>query len=312
MHSNTADKAEEVPREQEQNYIEKEDPNNPENPQPQEEEPKEGFEPQEENKKIFVKNIPYSTTDEQFQEFFSKFGTVVKAEIRKRENGDSMGIGFVEFADMDEKRNAMTASKEELTLDDRVLDIREARSDTGLDSKTIYVGNISYQTNEEMLRKFFEDFCQDLKGNFKVNVKTNSFNGGPKGYAYIEFENEEDIANALKANGEKLDGKELIVQMKRPRVPRRPFRGGRFQSNMGGRRGGFQRRYDYGGRERDRDRDRGREREGYYRIRNERDRDRRERERMDRDRDRSNRDRDRSDRDRDRDRRNMRMDRNQV
>lgn len=336
MHSNTSDKAEEVPREQEQNYIEKEDPNNPENPQPQEEEPKEGFEPQEENKKIFVKNIPYSTTDEQFQEFFSKFGKVVKAEIRKRENGDSMGIGFVEFADMDEKRNAMTASKEELTLDDRVLDIREARSDTGLDSKTIYVGNISYQTNEEMLRKFFEDFCQDLKGNFKVNVKTNSFNGGPKGYAYIEFENEEDIANALKANGEKLDGKELIVQMKRPRVPRRPFRGGRFQSNMGGRRGGFQRRYDYGGRDRDRDRfyndrddrerfrersrshersrdrdrrrdrgerdrdrdrDRGREREGYYRIRNERDRDRGERERMDRDRDR---DRDRSNRDRDR------------
>lgn len=52
MHSNTTDKAEEVPREQEQNYIEKEDPNNPENPQPQEEEPKEGFEPQEENKKF--------------------------------------------------------------------------------------------------------------------------------------------------------------------------------------------------------------------------------------------------------------------
>ena len=55
------------------------------------------------------------------------------------------------------------------------------------------------------------DFCPNLKGNFKVNMKTNSFNGGQKGYAYIEFENDEDIANALKANGEKLGDKELIV-----------------------------------------------------------------------------------------------------
>ena len=228
MHSNNSEKAEEVQREQDQNYIEKEDPNNLDNPHPQEEEPKQEFESQEENKKIFVKNVSYSTTDEQFQEFFSKFGSIVKAEIRKRENGASMGTGFVEFATLDDKKNAMTASKEDLILDGRELDVREARMDTGLDSKTIYVGNISVKTDADLLRKFFMDFCPNLKGNFKVNMKTNSFNGGQKGYAYIEFENDDDIANALKANGEKLDDRELIVQMKRPRAQRRPFRGGRL------------------------------------------------------------------------------------
>ena len=342
MHSNNSEKAEEVQREQDQNYIEKEDPNNLDNPHPQEEEPKQEFESQEENKKIFVKNVSYSTTDEQFQEFFSKFGSIVKAEIRKRENGASMGTGFVEFATLDDKKNAMTASKEELILDGRELDVREARMDTGLDSKTIYVGNISVKTDADLLRKFFMDFCPNLKGNFKVNMKTNPFNGGQKGYAYIEFENDDDIANALKANGEKLDDRELIVQMKRPRAQRRPFRGGRFPSNMGGRRGGYGRRFDYGGRDRDRerdrerednyrdyhdrgrersrshersrdrdrrrdrgerDRDRGREREGYYRMRNERDRDR-DRERGERERmDRDRiRERDRPNRDRERDR----------
>ena len=47
----------------------------------------------------------------------------------------------------------------------------------------------------------------------------------------------------------------LIVQMKRPRVPRRCFREdeGHFPSNIGSRRGGFDRRYDFVGRERDRD-----------------------------------------------------------
>lgn len=297
MHSNNSEKAEEVHEDQEQNYIEKENPNYLENPPAQEEDPKEESEPQEENKKIFVKNISYSTTDEHFQEFFSKFGSIAKAEIRKKENGDSMGIGFVEFTNMEDKKNVMAASREELTLDDRVLDIREARPDTGLDSKTIYVGNISYKTDEEMLRKFFMDFCPNLKGNFKVNVKMNAYNGGPKGYAYIEFENEEDIKNALKANGEKLDERDLIVQMKRPRVPRRPFRGGRFPSNIGRGRGGYGRRYDYGGRERDRER----ERDRYYNYRDDHERIRERSRSHERSRDRERR-RDRGDRDRERDR----------
>ena len=104
MHSNNSEKAEEVQRDQEENYIEKEDPNNLINSQPQEEEPKEGFEPQEENRKIFVKNIPFSTTDEQFQDYFSKFGQITKAEIRKKENGGSMGMGFIVLANMEDKR----------------------------------------------------------------------------------------------------------------------------------------------------------------------------------------------------------------
>ena len=337
MHSNNSEKAEDIPNGQDQNYIEKEEEDNLENLQPQEEDPKEDFQSSEENKKIFVKNIPYSTTDERFQEFFSKFGPISKAEIKKRENGLSMGIGFIEFTNMEDKRNAMNATKEDLTIEGRILELREARPDTGIDSKTVYIGHISEKTDEDMLRKFIMEYCPNLKGNFKVNIKTD-YNGNPKGYAYIEFENEEDIDNVLKANGAKLDDRDVLVQMKRPRAPRRPFRGGRFQSNVGGRRGGYGRKYDYGGRDRERDRsrdrdynyrdyrvrersrshdrsrdrdrrrdrgdrdrerdrDRGRDRESFYRMRNDRDRDRNERDRMDRDRER---DRERQNRDRER------------
>ena len=49
-------------------------------------------------------------------------------------------------------------------------------------SKTLYVGNISYKTTEEGLKKFFSDFCPNLKGNFKVNIQKN-YNGSHKGYA---------------------------------------------------------------------------------------------------------------------------------
>ena len=289
---------------------------------PQEEDIKENMiEPPEENKKIFVKNIPFATTEAQLTEFFARFGNVVKSEIMKRENGSSSGLGIVEFASAEDKKNVLMANRDELVIDGRLLDVKEAKTDRMDYSKTIYVGNLSYNTNEEALKKFFVDFCQNLKGDFKVNIQRN-YNGNPKGHAYIEFENMEDIENALKANGQKLDDRILTVEMKKSRGmggPRGRGRG-RYQGGIG-RRGGFgNRRYDHG-RDRDRDnyyRDRDRSRGRSYDRNRERERSRdrerdRERERRrdrgdrgDRERDRERdryRDKDRGDRDReDRDR----------
>ena len=157
MHSNNSEKAEELQREEEQAGAGVEDQNNLIDSQPQEDEPKERYEPQEENRKIFVKNIPFTTTDEQFQDFFSKFGPITKAEIRKKENGNSMGIGFIEFANMEDKRTVMNMNKEDLVIEGRLLNIREARPDTGVDAKTLYVGNIPYKIDEETVEELIED-----------------------------------------------------------------------------------------------------------------------------------------------------------
>ena len=297
MQENTSPKGEEISQDQKQNFIEKEDPNNLMNSRPQEEDQKSGYEPQEENKKIFVKNLPYSTTDEQLAEFFSKFGRVIKAETRKNENGISIGVGFVEFENMEDKKKAMDANGDDLILDKRELHIREARPDTGLDSRTLYVGNISYKTTKDMLQKFFLDTCPNIKGNFRINLKTNNFNGDSRGYAYVEFDNDEDLACALKANGEKLEERELRVEMKKPPGQRGGFRGRPFRGGMGGRRGGYSHRYEW----RERGRYGGKEREIYYNRDRSRDRER-DRDRGDRDRDRDRGDRDRGDRDRERER----------
>lgn len=255
----------------------------------------------EETKKIFVKNIPYNVDDTELNGFFSTYGKVIKAEVIKRGDGSSSGAGFVEFVDVEDKRKVLGMNVGSLILKERTLEVKEARPEMDY-SKTLYVGNLSYKTTEESLKKFFTDFCQDLKGNFKVSIQTQP-NGKAKGYAYVEFENEEDITNALKINGEKLDDRNLTVEMKKFRGmggPRGRSRG-RFQRGIG-RRGGFaNRRYDYGrenyyrgnrGRSRSRSHDRSRERE---RSR-ERDRDKRrgDRDRGERDRYRDNRDRERN------------------
>lgn len=78
-------------------------------------------------KKLFVGNISWNTTDEQLNELFSQYGTVDEAVIIKnRMTGRSKGFGFVTFANAEEADAAIEAlnGKE---LDGRELVVNEAR-----------------------------------------------------------------------------------------------------------------------------------------------------------------------------------------
>lgn len=51
-------------------------------------------------KKIYVGNLPFSTTSESLTEVFGRFGTVDSSKIIiDRETGRSKGFGFVEMSD---------------------------------------------------------------------------------------------------------------------------------------------------------------------------------------------------------------------
>lgn len=59
------------------------------------------------SKKLYVGNLPFSTSDENLSDLFADYGTVVSAKIiTDRETGRSRGFGFVE---MDSDANASSA-----------------------------------------------------------------------------------------------------------------------------------------------------------------------------------------------------------
>ena len=59
---------------------------------------------------LYVGNLPFSTTQEDLQQMFSDFGTVVRASlVTDRETGRSKGFGFVELASKEEGNAAMSA-----------------------------------------------------------------------------------------------------------------------------------------------------------------------------------------------------------
>lgn len=81
--------------------------------------------------KLYVGNLPYTTSEEDLRNLFSQHGTVESvAVITDRETGRSKGFGFVEFADDNEAKNAISAlSGQEFS--GRALTVNEARPKTG-------------------------------------------------------------------------------------------------------------------------------------------------------------------------------------
>ncbi len=99
----------------------------------------------------------------------------------------------------------------------------------------IYVGNLSFETNEENLRKAFEGFGEVTT----VNIVTDKFTGESRGFGFIEMSNKDEAMAAISGmNGKDMNGRTLKVNEARPREER-DNRGGR--GGYGG--GGDRRRY---------------------------------------------------------------------
>ncbi len=78
-------------------------------------------------KKLFIGNLPFTTTNESLGEFFAQYGEVASAAVvMDRATGRSKGFGFVEFDD-DAAADSAIAQDGQADLDGRKLTINEAR-----------------------------------------------------------------------------------------------------------------------------------------------------------------------------------------
>lgn len=102
--------------------------------------------------------------------------------------------------------------------------------------KKLYLGNLSWSLGEDDIRQLCEPFGELVD----VRLITEPRSGRSKGFAFVEFAEEEAANAALEELNEKeVDGRNLFVKVAQPKKPRTNFGGG---YNRGGdRRGGFQR-----------------------------------------------------------------------
>jgi len=100
--------------------------------------------------------------------------------------------------------------------------------------KNIFVGNLSFNTNEDELRQIFEGYGQVDR----VSIMTDRDTGRSRGFGFVEMASNEDGEKAIAAlNGSQVGGRTINVNEARPKTDR-PGGGGGGGRDRGGRGGG--------------------------------------------------------------------------
>jgi RNA recognition motif-containing protein len=115
--------------------------------------------------------------------------------------------------------------------------------------KSLFVGNMSFQTTESELRDLFAPFGQVTRVHMAMDRET----GRARGFAFVEMPNDEEAAKAMTAlDGKEVGGRNLKVNEARPKgeggAPRGPKSYGR--PGGGGSGGGGRGKSGGGGRDR--------------------------------------------------------------
>lgn len=101
-------------------------------------------------------------------------------------------------------------------------------------SNKLYVGNLSYDTTERDLNEAFAEFGTVTETNLMMDRMTNR----PRGFGFVTMSNADEAQKAIDGlNGRNLDGRDLTVNIAKPREERSGGGGG----------GGGRREYGGGG-----------------------------------------------------------------
>jgi RNA recognition motif-containing protein len=100
-------------------------------------------------------------------------------------------------------------------------------------SNKLYVGNISFNVTENDLHDAFAAHGTVVEANLMVD----RMSGRPRGFGFVTMSTAEEAQKAIEAlNGASLDGRNLTVNIARPKEERSGGGGG---GGGGGRRGGY-------------------------------------------------------------------------
>eukprot|EP00808_Paulinella_micropora_P024943 g6181.t1 len=169
--------------------------------------------------KLFIGRIAWSTTDQDFRNFFEGFGPLQDAVLMRDKDGKSRGFGFVVFRDSTTVDKVLAAGP--LILDGRKIDpkpavpkehARKEKNSTGtqqggrapsgesLRTNKIFIGGVSPETT----RGHFEDYFSRFGKITDAIVMTHRDTGRSRGFGFVTFENTESVDRVMEEGVEHL------------------------------------------------------------------------------------------------------------
>ena len=105
-------------------------------------------------------------------------------------------------------------------------------------AQKLFIGGLSFNTTNESLTRFFEQAGTVVS----ANVITDQFSGRSKGFGFVEMGSAEEAQQAMRTlDGRELDGRQIKVEVAKPKTE------GGGRRDGGGGRGGFGNRGGGGG-----------------------------------------------------------------
>ena len=102
--------------------------------------------------------------------------------------------------------------------------------------KSLFVGNMNFQTTESDLRALFAPFGQVTRVHMAMDRET----GRARGFAFVEMPNDDEAAKAIAGlDGKEAGGRNLKVNEARPKGEGGPSRGPKSFGKGGGFGGGY-------------------------------------------------------------------------
>ena len=190
---------------------------------------------------------------------FGEFGTVTDVFLPKdRNSGRLRGFGFVSFADRQAAETAIE-KMDQSQLDQRTIRVNESRprgegpggpggrggfNSTGAENVKLYVGNLSFDTTDEVVRGQFEKYGEVVD----CFLPTDRESGKVRGFAFVTMKATDAEKACVAMNGCEVDGRTLKVNEAQPKGGGRGGGGG-YGGGYGGNDygGGYNDKGGYGG-----------------------------------------------------------------
>lgn len=194
-----------------------------------------------EGTKLYVGNLSFDTSLDEVSEYFSNYGTVLDAYLPvDRETRNSRGFAFVTMSEAEALEaidqtdgyefNGRTLKVNKSLARGEKAPVTPRKQENG---KKLYVGNLSFDTDQDTLESFFSEVGEVLDCYLPQDRNT----GRSRGFAFVTMSDETADITIEETDGYELDGRHLRVNEAQPKgtfnAPA-PNRGGDDWGNDGG------------------------------------------------------------------------------
>mmetsp|Transcript_1776 Transcript_1776/g.2100 ORF Transcript_1776/g.2100 Transcript_1776/m.2100 type:complete len:415 (-) Transcript_1776:161-1405(-) len=180
------------------------------------------------SRRLMIRNIAFTSKDEDFLALFSQFGDVDDAVIVRDRCNKSKGFGFITFRTDEGVRNCFNAV--ELVLDGRNLLAKLAADPYAdfcagganmSDRRKLFIRNLAEHTTSDSLRNLFSQY-----GPLEKCVVVCSPSGQSRGYGFVTFQSSESAIKAVQQPQRLIEGKVVFVSFATPTRTRKPSQTG--------------------------------------------------------------------------------------